>query len=86
MQKDIFDYYEEDNESKTKTSQGAAVWNILTILILLTALCVGGVFLMIFLNPESSLNPFPPPSVPTLMPVNTSTPTSAVQLPPTWTP
>lgn len=84
MQKDVFDYY--DEEGKTKSNQGTMVLNILTILVLLTTLCVGGIFLMIFLNPQSSLNPFPPPTIPALIPTATVIPTSGVKLPPTWTP
>ena len=84
MQKDVFDYY--DEEGKTKSNQGTMVLNILTILVLLTTLCVGGIFLMIFLNPQSSLNPFPPPTIPSLIPTATVIPTSSVKLPPTWTP
>ncbi|MFC1996368.1 hypothetical protein ACFLXI_02010 [Chloroflexota bacterium] len=86
MQNDVFDYYDEEEEQRKRTNQGAIVWNILTILVLLTALCVGGTFLIIFMNPQSSLNPFPPPTMPALIPSATVTPTSAVKLPPTWTP
>ncbi len=86
MQKDVFDYYDEEEERKTKSNQGAMVLNILTVLVLLTAFCAGGIFLMIFLNPQSSLNPFPPPTMPALIPTATVIPTSGVQLPPTWTP
>jgi hypothetical protein len=86
MKKDVFDYYEEEDERQTKANRNSMVWNILTILVLITALCVGGIFLVIFLNPQSSLNPFPPPAMPVLIPTSTAIPTSGVQLPPTWTP
>jgi hypothetical protein len=86
MAKDVFDYQEE-GDSKTKTDIGAIAWNILAILILLTAVCVGSIFLMIFINPYSSLNPFPPPTQPVLAPTNTPLPTLRDDiLPPTWTP
>jgi hypothetical protein len=62
------------------------VWNLLTVLILVGAVCVLSLFLMIFINPQSALNPFPPPTVPVLMVLPTASPTSANQLPPTWTP
>jgi hypothetical protein len=86
MRKDIFDYYEEEDARKAKTKQSALIWNILSVLVILSALCLGGAFMTIFLNPQSSLNPFPPPTLPVLIPTATVTPTSGVQLPPTWTP
>ena len=86
MQKDVFDYYDENDERSAKQQRGALVWNILTVVVLLTALCLVGLFLMIFLNPQSSLNPYPPAALPTLIPTNTVTPTSSVLLPATWTP
>ncbi len=86
MQKDIFDYYDEEEDRKSKADQGAMIWNILSVLVLLSALCVGGTFLMIFLNPQSGLNPFPPPTLPVLVPTRTPTPTLRALLPPTWTP
>lgn len=86
MQKDVFDYYDEEEDRKSKANQGAIIWNILSVLVLLTALCVGGTFLMIFLNPQSGLNPFPPPTLPVLVPTSTPTTTLRALLPPTWTP
>ncbi len=86
MQKDIFDYYDEEDDRKSKADQGAIIWNILSVLVLLSALCVGGTYLMIFLNPQSNLNPFPPPTLPALVPTSTPTPTLLALLPPTWTP
>jgi hypothetical protein len=85
MQKDVFDYHDDREEKESKKKQGALVWNILSILVLLTAFCIGGLFFVIFLNPQGSLNPFPPPTLPALIPTATATPTSRVQLPPTWT-
>lgn len=62
-------------------------WDILTILVLLGTFCIGGYILLIFVNPYSSLNPFPPPAPPTLIVITTPTPTiTPLQLPPTWTP
>lgn len=86
MQKDVFDYYDEEEARKSQADQGAMVWNILSVLVLITTLCVGGAFLMIFLNPQSNLNPFPPPTLPVLVPTSTPTPTLRALLPPTWTP
>jgi hypothetical protein len=61
------------------------IWDILSILVLVCALIMAIVILTIFANPNSSVNPFPPPtSVPTIF-IPTPTPTE-VRFPPTWTP
>jgi hypothetical protein len=61
------------------------LWDILSVLVITCTLVVLMVVLIIFVNPRSSINPFPPPtSVPTID-IPTSTPT-LVRLPPTWTP
>jgi len=68
-----------------KRSKGR-LWNILTILVLVMTLVIAAVFFMIYLNPNSILNPFPPPTynpknatpTPTVVPRNT--------LVPSWTP
>lgn len=61
------------------------LWNILTIVVLVGVLCLGGYFLSILINPTSSLNPLPPRSLPTAMQFFTPTSTVAPQ-PATWTP
>ena len=86
MQKDVFDYHDDQEEKDTKKNQGTLVWNILSVLVLMTSICVGGLFFVIFLNPQGSLNPFPPATLPAIIPTSTATPTSRVQLPATWTP
>lgn len=59
------------------------LFNILTIVFLVLSLCLGGLFVSIFMNPYSALNPFPPNTpFPTPVPA-TITP---IGLPPTWTP
>jgi hypothetical protein len=63
-----------------------ALWNSLTILTLLGLLIVLGVFALIFFNPTTSLNPFPPPTLPVALDFPTITPTMMGYLPPTWTP
>jgi hypothetical protein len=80
---DVFDYA--DAQKAPSRSMSALVWNILTVLVLLSALCGGIVFLMIFINPNSSLNPLKPIPVDTAITLPTSTSTPK-QLPPTWTP
>jgi hypothetical protein len=61
----------------------STLWNILTGVALLGVVCVAGVCLLIFTNPFTSLNPFPPPTglPPLIVPTATQT-----FLPPSWTP
>jgi hypothetical protein len=69
---------------KTK-EQGTRIWNLLTAIVMLIACLLAYVFLTIFINPNSSLNPFKP--APTAVRYQTSTPTNTIiPLPPTWTP
>jgi hypothetical protein len=84
---DAFDVVDAQKAPSSKNSHDL-LWNILTVLVLLGALIVGMVLLVIFLKPEVSFNPFPPPTevlIPTIS-VPTATPTSRIVLPPTWTP
>jgi len=80
---DAFDF---KDESQSARSGSALIWNILTILALLGVACVGCMFVLIFTNPYSAFNPFPPPTLPSVLVLPTSTTTSSVILPPTWTP
>ena len=82
MDRDVFDYIEEDEESPDRTD---LVWNIATIVILVITLCVGILFLTVLFNPNAGINPFPPPTVPVAMELDTLTPTPKQVLPPTWT-
>ena len=61
------------------------VLNILTILSLLSLCGVSAFVLTVYFNPDSALNPFPPPTMPAgiVLPTETPTPQS---MPPTWTP
>jgi len=60
------------------------IWNIFSIIILILTLCIAGYFAIIFVNPQSSLNPLRPgnsvfaPAPPTLTP-------EPIKLQPTWT-
>lgn len=62
-----------------------SIWDILAIVLIVGALIFGIIFLAIFVNPDSSVNPFPPPTLPPTVVIPTSTAT-LVSLPPTWTP
>lgn len=79
---DTFDYMD-NRETKGRTA--ALIWNILTLLTLLGVVAVALIFLAIFINPYSSLNPFPPATLPAVIafPTPTSTPVRFLQ--PTWT-
>lgn len=78
-----FDY----NASPQPARQTSAlIFNILTGITLLGVLCFSGAFLTIFINPNSGLNPFPPPTLPAALNFPTATPTLRALLPPTWTP
>ena len=75
----------EDPELRKKPVIRENYWNVLTIVALLTTLAVVVVLLVIFNDPVSGINPYPPPAKvgEITLPTATSTPTS---LPPTWTP
>jgi hypothetical protein len=78
--------YDYLNENQPKRDSLGLVWNVLTVLVLLTVLCVVLVFLVIFINPASGWNPFPPPTpIPTIS-LPTATPTALINLEATWTP
>ncbi len=81
------DHDELDRRMKRrKRRQRADVfWNILTVITLLASIGLIGALLMIYSNPFISINPFPPPTMPVLVVIPTSTATPVV-LPPTWTP
>ena len=83
MEKDAFDYIEESEEPPDRSG---TVWNILTVLVLIAAVGVGIVYLIILINPNVGINPFPPPDMPVRAALDTPTPTVVSILPPTWTP
>jgi hypothetical protein len=62
------------------------LFNILTVLLLLGALIIMGVFAVLFVNPYAAFNPFPPPTLPVALTYPTATATAGINLPPTWTP
>lgn len=85
MQKDVFDYIDPDDERDTPDRSGM-VWNILTILVLFITLIIAISVVTLFINPYIGFNPFPPPTLPVRMMLDTATPTPKNVLPPTWTP
>ncbi len=80
---DEFDYSE---SKKSGRSISAIILNVLTVMVLITTMCIAGFFLVIFINPYSSINLFPPPTLPPTISLPTVTPTPILQLPATWTP
>lgn len=87
MTTDKMDWFEDFDEGGGRSRRSGTVWDVLTLLTLLATVCLLGYFLTIFLNPYSSLNPFPPPTLPPPLEFPTATPTLPfATLPPTWTP
>jgi hypothetical protein len=60
------------------------IWNILSIFVLLMILGVIVATYMIFSNPQASINPFPPATMPAMIVLPSPTATLRM-LPPTWT-
>ena len=83
---DTFDVVEA-REARPVRKAPAMIINILTVLVLLMTVCFIGLVLVIFVNPYSAFNPFPPPILPTIAFYPTFTPTKTPPvLPPSWTP
>ncbi|MGD9091540.1 MAG: hypothetical protein PVF74_01740 [Anaerolineales bacterium] len=80
------DYDYLDDQPQPRGSVSGVIFNVLTVLVLLMVVCVTAGFLAIFINPDSDLNPFPPPTLPPTIALPTSTPTPRSLLPETWTP
>jgi len=76
----------EIKEPPSRKNTGNMVWNILTILSLVSICCVVSAVTIIFVNPNSSLNPFPPPTVNPASWTPTPTVTLRFTIVPSWTP
>lgn len=63
---------------------GDVLWNLLTFLLFAGILGAVAIFYILFQNPFSSINPYPPPTLPVPIVLPSNTPTQP-QLPPTWT-
>ena len=73
-----------DLKPEPKVKRKSPIWNILTVLVLLSTCGVLYYFFTIFTNPYSRLNLFPPVPLPTKL--LTASPTSTyIPLEPTWT-
>jgi len=71
-------------DGKPSRPQGTPlqIWDMLSILVLIMTVCLGAYFVLVFINPESSLNLLPPGGRGSEIPTATTTP---LQLEPTWT-
>jgi hypothetical protein len=77
-----YDYNYEENPASKKGAK-LEVWDMLSILTLLITVCIGVYFVLVFLFPNSRLNPLPPDKFdPNAVPTATITP---LILEPTWT-
>jgi hypothetical protein len=85
MEKDVFDYIDEETVPKSRNRSGC-IWNLLTLLVLLSTVCASIFFVTVFLNPNLDINPFPPRPTLVRLELDTPTPTPREVLPPTWTP
>lgn len=65
--------------------QSDMVWNVLTAIFIIASLAAIAFFGILFADSSAAINPFPPPTLPALVQLPTSTPT-LVMLPATWTP
>lgn len=75
-------YFRTSNKRKKRAR---AIWNILTIVVLLGVVCQIIYFVSVFRDPRMPFNPFPPEPSPTVF--FTETPTiTPIPRPPTWTP
>jgi hypothetical protein len=82
------DTYEisEAKEPPRRKRRTGMVWNVLTIFVLFSILCIVSVFILIFIDPNSNLNPFPPPTLNPALATATITVTPRFTLVPSWTP
>lgn len=72
-------------ESETSNPKSDLLWNALSIVMVAGMVTVGIIFLMVFVNPYSALNPFPPVTLPEVIVLPTATP-GRPTFPATWTP
>jgi hypothetical protein len=74
-----------DAQSSGGFSLGRLILNCLTLVVLGATLVVGLIVLSLFINPQTPMNPFPPPTLPPTLGPPTPTNTPEIYLPPTWT-
>jgi hypothetical protein len=77
--------FAERKRRRERRQRSDMVWNLLTGVMLIASVLLIGAMLLTFSNPYIAMNPFPPPTMPVLAVLSSSTPTRVV-LPATWTP
>ena len=82
---DGYEFSEVKAPRRRKSSSGR-VWNILTILVLIILLCIVSYFFLIYMDPNSNLNPFPPGTSNPALATATVTVIPRFTLVPSWTP
>lgn len=91
------DIYDIDfDKPQKKSAPKLGMWDMLSILVLILTACIAGYYALIFVNPNTALNPFsqrrleaslPPTATSTATPLPaTETPTATPYIPPTNTP
>ena len=75
----------ERQKRRNQKRQSNLIWNIFTAFFVVISLMAIGFFALLFADPSNSLNPYPPPTLPAIIQLPTSTPT-LVKFPATWTP
>jgi len=75
-----------DYDQKPKRGCFSVILNLLTALLVLGIVIFSCAFFVIYTNPYSPLNPFPPGTAQFVMGTPTPTATTYIALPPTWTP
>lgn len=84
---DLEDFPDSSSEPRPGQRRGSGlILNIFSGCLVAATVLVGVLFATIFINPRSSYNPFPPPTIPILVLTDTPTPTPKGLLPSTWTP
>ncbi len=71
-------------QTETSHPKNDLLWNVLTVVMFAAIVIVGIIFLAVFVNPNSALNPFPPVTLPGVIILPTETP-GRPTFPPTWT-
>jgi hypothetical protein len=75
---------DERQKHRRHKRQNNLIWNVLTAIFIIISLIAISYFGLLFADPKTSLNPFPPPTIPALIQLPTNTPT-VIQMPATWT-
>jgi hypothetical protein len=79
------EFIEDEPPRPRRKRRPGGLLNLLSGIFVAGTLVVGLLFAIIFINPQSSLNPLPPTTMPALFLTYTPSPTPKPVLPPTWT-